>query len=262
MADVEMKNAGDKKTKEPHRPRNYKLPGGIWRFTRSRMYHKRGMWNVKRETTKKEKPKRKPRTIVKPIGGEKNGGKRVVKLKKQRRYYPTEDRPKLKKSRKMVSFSKHKRYLRKRITPGTVLILLAGRHRGKRVVFLKQLQSGLLLVTGPFKVNGCPLRRINQIYVIATSTKLDISEVKIPAHLNDKYFNRKHSKKEKKDEGEIFELKSEEYTVNEKRKKDQIEVDRQLIEAIKKHPEKKMMFSYLASVFQLRNKMYPHRMKF
>ncbi|XP_076345686.1 ribosomal protein L6 [Tachypleus tridentatus] len=257
MADKE-----NKVVKKAHYPRNYQLPGGVWRFSRSRMYHKRGLFRIKKDKTKKEKPKRKPRTVVKPIGGDKNGGKRLVKLKKQRKYYPTEDVPKIKKSRKMIPFKNHKRNLRKRITPGVVLIVLAGRHRGKRVVFLKQLTSGLLLVTGPFKVNSCPLRRINQIYVIATSTKLDISEVKIPEYINDKYFRRKHVKKPSKDDGDIFDTKLEEYSVSEQRKQDQIEVDKQLLEVIRKHPEKKTMFAYLGSMFSLRNKMYPHRMKF
>nr|ABX75383.1 60S ribosomal protein L6 [Lycosa singoriensis] len=225
------------KEKKPHAPRNYKIPGGVWRYSRSTMYSRRRLMKVKKTTTPKEKPERKPKTVVKPIGGEKNGGTRVVRLKKPKKFYPTEDKPRLKRTRKMVAFKNCKRNLRKRITPGTVLILLAGRHRGKRVVFLKQLATGLLLVTGPYKINGCPLRRINQIYCLATSTKLDISNVKIPEHLDDLYFRRKKpQKKSKKDEEEIFDTKKEEYTVTEQRKKDQIEVDNQIIDTIRKTP--------------------------
>lgn len=87
-------------------------------------------------------------------------------------YYPADDC-----KQHPVSESKRPKptRLRKSIEPGCVLILLAGRFKGRRVVFLKQLESGLLLVTGPYAVNGVPLRRINQAYVIPTSTKLDLN---------------------------------------------------------------------------------------
>merc|ERR1712146_880941 len=84
--------------------------------------------------------------------------------------------------------------------PGAVVILLAGRFRGKRVVFVKQLPSGLLLVNGPFKINGVPVRRVNQAYVIATTTRLTVTDVDT-TRFDDTYFKKmKKTRREKKDE--------------------------------------------------------------
>lgn len=116
-----------------------------------------------------------PATVEKKVGGAKNGSTRTVAAKKGPKFYANSAETRSKVARKASGSAK----LRSSITPGTVLILLAGRFRGKRVVFLKQLESGLLLVSGPFKINGVPLRRVNQAYVIATSTKIDISSVSV-----------------------------------------------------------------------------------
>ncbi|XP_053655346.1 large ribosomal subunit protein eL6 [Cherax quadricarinatus] len=196
--------------------------------------------------------------IEKPIGGEKNGGTRMVRVKKLPAYYATQLNPK----RRTKHTKNRFRPLRSSITPGTVCILVAGPHRGKRVVFLKQLARGLCLITGPFKINACPLRRVNQIYLIATATKIDISGCDIPKHINDEYFRRVKVKRAKKEEGDIFEQKKEKYVPSEQRKKDQAVVDKLIVSAIKKREDKKMLFGYLGSVFTLRNKMYPHRLSF
>ena len=81
--------------------------------------------------------------------------------------------------------------------------MLAGRFRGKRVVYLKNLEDNTLLVSGPFKVNGVPLRRVNARYVIATSTKVNVSGVDV-SKFNVEYFAREKSSKSKKSEAEFF----------------------------------------------------------
>lgn len=148
--------------------------------------------------------------------------------------------------------------LRSSITPGTVLILLAGHFRGRRVVFLKQLESGLLLVTGPYKCNGIPLKRVNQAYVIATSTKVDISSLKVS--VDDALFKKSTSSEKKTSFFERSEPSQEKaVVVDPKRKAAQTEIDAQLLPLIKKTP---LLRSYLGARFSLKKGQAPHDMKF
>merc|ERR1711904_586220 len=175
--------------------------------------------------------------------------------KKETRYYPAEDvKSKLRNNHNNSRQTK----LRASITPGTVLILLAGHFKGKRVVFLKQLESGLMLVTGPYKVNGVPLRRVPQSYVIATQTKVDVSKVKIPDTVNDDLFKKPKSAKAKKDD-EVFFDKEKESTLDDSRKALQQQVDSGLMSVISKTP---LLKAYIASKFSLKNGQKPHEMTF
>lgn len=183
------------------------------------------------------------------------GGKRSKPTVKAQRFYPAEDVSVPKKSRKATGVAK----LRSSITPGTVLILLAGRFRGKRVVFLKQLESGLLLVTGPFKLNGVPIRRVNQAYVIATSTKLDVASVKVDDKLNDAYFN-KEKLSGSKPEASFFTDPKNKAAHPETKVADQKALDKAVLESVKKAGP--AMAKYLAASFSLSNGERPHAMRF
>ncbi|XP_060184388.1 large ribosomal subunit protein eL6-like [Lycium barbarum] len=222
--------------------RNPDLIRGVGKYSRTKMYHKKGLWAIKKKNGGKF-PTHQKKPITAPT------------TEKPPKFYPADDVAK-------PLVNKHKpkpTKLRASITPGTVLIILAGRFKGKRVVFLKQLQSGLLLVTGPFKLNGVPLRRVNQAYVIATSTKVDVSGVNAEK-IDDKYFAKQAEKKQKKGEGEFFEEKKEEKNVLPQEKKDdQKAVDAALIKAIEGVPELK---EYLSARFSLKSGMKPHELVF
>ncbi|CEM25352.1 unnamed protein product [Vitrella brassicaformis CCMP3155] len=153
--------------------------------------------------------------------------------------------------------------LRSSITPGTILILLAGKARGHRCVFLKHLPSGLLMVTGPYSVNGIPLRRVNQRYVIATSTKVDIGKVDVNK-FDDTYFAKPKGKRGggSKSEGGIFaEEKGEaKVEISDEKKADQMKVDGAVLGALAKADA--VLKSYLKTRFSLTNNMKPHELKF
>merc|ERR1712036_123894 len=106
------------------------------------------------------------------INFDKNTKNAKSRLHAKRVYYPADDNVvNFKRKCKTPNPTKG----RKCIVPGSVVILLSGRFRGKRVVCLKTLDSGLLLVSGPYKINGVPLKRVNAAYCIPTSSKLNVS---------------------------------------------------------------------------------------
>jgi large subunit ribosomal protein L6e len=85
------------------------------------------------------------------------------------------------------------------VAAGNVVIILSGKHRGRRVVVLKKLASNNLLVTGPHSVNGVPLKRVNGAYAIVTSTKVPLDGVDV-SKIDDAWFksNKKYRPSELK----------------------------------------------------------------
>ena len=143
------------------------------------------------------------------------------------------------------------------LTPGQVVIILSGRFRGRRVIFLKKLESNLLLVTGPYKYNGVPLKRVNAAYVLPTNTKINIKP-EIAKNVDEKIFERVEIDRKKEEDFFVDEKKKKE-RITEHRKKIQTEVDTEVKKAVDAVP---MMKEYLRNRFALKNGDKPHLMKF
>jgi len=231
--------------KKPHASRNYEIAPGINRYSRSAMYRRSGKaaMKVAGKQFKKIAPKAQPK-------------------QRSARYYnadvQTTKKPRSDKSRPAT--------LRKTITPGTVLILLAGRFRGKRVIFLRQLPSGLLLVTGPFKVNGVPLRRVNQSYVIATSTRVDISGIDSSTFTDDQFHQSEKEKAATSGKTGFFDQAGSSENKDKpqseglsKKKESQKNFDKQLLAVVSQTPR---LEAYLSARFSLTRGQYPHEMRF
>merc|ERR1712071_440706 len=224
------------KNKNKGKPRNYSLESGVVRFGKSKTYHKKAIYKFLKKKAAKKADKPAPKFIEKKVNGAKNGGTRKVPSRKlpTANDFPTTDKDIMRKTRKC--FSNHKRVVRPSLKAGTI----------------------------PFMVNGCPLRRVNQRFVVATSTSIDLSAVKIPEKIDDAYFRRarKEKKGAAKKEGDIFEAKKESYKASDEKKQDQADLDKQILAVIKKNKEGAMLKQYLRHNFALSKGQYPHQMAF
>ena len=104
-------------------------------------------------------------------------------------------------------------------------------------------------------MNGVPLRRVNQAYVIATSTVVDVKAVSVPEAVNDDFF-RAAKEKAVKGEADFLALKATPAApASEEHKRVQGVVDA----GVKLSAEFK---AYLKAKFALSKGDLPHAMKF
>ena len=194
------------------------------------------------------------KSLVKRKESRKKNAEENKSLKLKKNWYPVSN---LKSHFKRQCKAPKASHISAPLTPGQVVIILSGRFRGRRVVYLKKLESNLLLVTGPYKYNGVPLKRVNAAYVLPTNTKLNIN-AEIAKNVNDKFFDRVDIERTK--EEDFFEDKEKKKgRISEDKKKLQTEVDTEVKKAVDGVP---MMKEYLRNRFALKNGDKPHLMKF
>lgn len=120
---------------------------------------------------------------------------------------------------------------------------------------------------GPYEHNGVPLRRVNASYVIATSTKVDVSKVQDINTIDEAAFSAKAEKKEK-DVGKSADKFAQLQATGKKSgapSAERAELQKKVDGAIvlsKDKKEAEEVAKYLKSRFSLTNNDKPHAMKF
>ncbi|CAB4056738.1 RP-L6e [Lepeophtheirus salmonis] len=132
------------KNKNVGKPRSYKLAPGV--------------------TTPIEVEASKHVFVEKKVGGTKNGGTRMLHVKKLKNDFPTMERLVHRITNKPKKLSCR---VCPSLTPGTIPVILEGIHKGKITVILKEFSSGIFCISGPFKRNNFLIRKINQRYLLA-----------------------------------------------------------------------------------------------
>ena len=117
----------------------------------------------------------------------------------------------------------------------------------------------IIITIGPYATNGVPLRRVNQRYVIATSTKIGLDGVNV-GQIDDAFFARdKKSKKANKESDFLAAGEKKANVIDDARLKAQKTVD----DAVSKNIAKvENLAAYLKAEFSLSKADKPHLLKF
>lgn len=107
-------------------------------------------------------------------------------------------------------------------------------------------------------MNGVPLKRVNQKYVIATSTSVDLKGVDV-SKIDDDFFAREVRVQKEGEEGLFAGADARGTVTSDARKAAQTKVDAALSANVSKVP---MLEAYLQAKFSLSNNDKPHLMKF
>lgn len=119
------------------------------------------------------------------------------------------------------------------LKPGSVLILLSQKLLGKKVILINTTESGLLVVTGPFSLNGISLRRVNKKYTIQSGAELRVENFNSPTLiLNSRLFNDEYFETLAKSKSRSFDLKKHNFVISHRIRQNYI--DKYIHEYLKK----------------------------